>query len=121
MTTVSQDIRYAFRRLRKSPVFTTVCIITLALGIGANSAIFSLVNAVMLRSLPVAKPQELYRLGHNANCCVIGGFQGDWGIYSYALYEQFRDHTREFSQLAAFQAGLMDLSVRRTSATTPAE
>ena len=57
--------------------------ITLALGIGANTAIFTLVDTVMLKSLPVANPSELYRLGDNDNCCVNGGFQqGDWSLYS---------------------------------------
>ena len=82
MSTLMQDLRYAFRRLRQSPGFTVVCVITLALAIGANTAIFTLVDAVMLKSLPVTNPKELYRLGNNNNCCVIGGFQDNWAIYS---------------------------------------
>ena len=121
MTTIAQDLRYAFRRLRQSPGFTAVCVITLALGIGANTAIFTLVDAVMLKSLPVANPGELYRLGDNDNCCVNGGFQEDWSLYSYPLYLQLRDHTPEFSQLAGFQADGMSLSVRRSGAATAAE
>ncbi|HUI42785.1 MAG TPA: ABC transporter permease [Terriglobia bacterium] len=121
MRTLLQDLRYGFRRLRQSPGFTIVCVITLALGIGANTAIFTLVDAVMLKSLPVANPNELHRLGDNENCCVNGGYQDDWAIYSYAQYQQFRDHTPEFSQMAAFQAGLMDLSARRSGAAGPAE
>ena len=104
MTGLLQDLRYAFRRLRQSPGFALVCIITLALGIGANTAIFTLVDAVMLKSLPVANPNQLYRLGDNDNCCVNGGFQGDWSLYSYPLYKQLRDHTPEFTELAGFQA-----------------
>jgi predicted permease len=114
MTTLLQDVRYGLRRLRKAPGFSVVCVITLALGIGANTAIFTLVDAVMLKSLPVGNPNELYRLGDNDNCCVNGGFQDDWSLYSYPLYLQFRDHTAEFSQLAAFQAATTDLSVRRS-------
>jgi predicted permease len=121
MTTLFQDLRYGFRRLRQSPGFTIVAIITLALGIGANTAIFTLVDAVMLKPLPVANPNALYRLGDGDNCCVIGGNQGNWGIYSYALYKQLRDHTPEFSQMAAFQGGLQDVSVRRGGAEGPAE
>ncbi|MGE5326933.1 MAG: ABC transporter permease, partial [Deltaproteobacteria bacterium] len=121
MTTLVQDLRYAFRRLRQSPGYAAVCVITLALGIGANTAIFTLVNAVMLRSLPVANPKELYRLGNVNNCCVIGGLQGSWTIYSYALYKQFRDHTPEFSEVAGFQGGLSELSVRRGGTNSPAE
>jgi hypothetical protein len=93
-------------------------VITLALGIGANTAIFTLVDAVMLKSLPVANPSELYRLGDNYTCCVNGGFQEDWSLYSYPLYLQLRDHTPEFSQLAGFQAATTDLSVRSSGADT---
>jgi predicted permease len=121
MSTLLQDLRYGFRRLRQSPGFALVCVITLALGIGANTAIFTLVDAVMLKSLSVANPNELYRLGDNDNCCVNGGFQGDWSLYSYPLYRQFRDHTPEFSQLAGFQAALTDLSARRVGASGAAE
>src|SRR5215472_5819515 len=121
MSMLMQDLRYGFRRLRQSPGFAFVCVITLALGIGANTAIFTLVDTVMLKSLPVASPGELYRLGDNANCCVNGGFQGDWSLYSYPLYQQVRDHTPEFSQLAAFQATTTDLSVRRSGARGAAE
>jgi predicted permease len=119
--TLIQDVRYGLRMLAKNPGFTAVAVLTLALGIGANTAIFTLVNAVMFKSLPVANPQELYRVGNDDNCCVIGGFQGNWGIYSYSLYRQFRDHTPEFSQMAAFQGGLGDLSVRRGGASQMAE
>ncbi len=121
MKTLLKDLRYGFRSLGKSPGFTTVAVLTLALGIGANTAIFTLVHAVMLKSLPVANPQELYRVGDDNNCCVIGGFQDDWGIFSYPLYLQFRDHTPEFSTMAAFQAGLQNISIRRSGATGPAE
>jgi predicted permease len=115
-----QDLRYGFRRLRQSPGFAVVCVLTLALGIGANTAIFTLVDAVMLKSLPVKNPRELYRLGKGDNCCVIGGMQNNWDIYSYQLYQQFRDHTPEFSEMAAFQGGQTDLSVRRTGSNAAA-
>ncbi len=121
MSTLMQDLRQGFRRLHKSPGFTAVCVLTVALGIGANTAIFTLVHAVMLKSLPVANPKELYRAGNNNNCCVIAGLQDKWSIYSYALYRHFRDHTPEFRELAAFQAGLANLSVRRGGANGPAE
>jgi len=121
MSTLMQDLRYAFRRLLRSPGFALVCVVTIALGIGANTAIFTLVDAVMLQSLPVASPGQLYRLGNDNNCCVLGGVQGNWAIYSYPLYEQLRDHTPEFSEMAAFQAGLPSLSVRRTGAPGLAE
>jgi predicted permease len=112
----SQDLRIGFRRLWKSPGFTTVVVLTLALGIGATTAIFTLIDAVMLEPLPVANPKQLYRLGDNNNCCVMTGTQNDGSfvLYSYPLYEHLRDHTPEFKQLAAFGSFLPDLSIRRS-------
>jgi hypothetical protein len=100
-----------------------VAVVTLALGIGANTAIFTLVNAVMLQTLPVTNPGQLYRLGDNNNCCVMTGTQNDGSfvLYSYPLFEDLRDHTPEFSQLAAFESYLSDLSVRRHGSSAPAE
>jgi predicted permease len=121
MGTLVKDLRYAMRSLLKAPAFSAVAVLTLALGIGANTAIFSLVNAVMLKSLPVVNPKQLYRLGNADNCCVIGGMQDNWGIFSYDLYKQFREHTPEFSEMAAFQAGLQNVSVRRGRTTGAAQ
>src|ERR1700728_2987459 len=67
------DFTLALRQLRRSPGFTMTAALTLALGIGATTAIFSLVEQVMLRSLPVTKPQELWRLGNKSHCCGYGG------------------------------------------------
>src|SRR6266478_3819050 len=109
------DLRFGLRILRKSPGFTAAVVLTLALGIGATTAIFTLIDAVMLKSLPVANPKQLYRLGDNNNCCVMVGTQngGSFVLYSYPLYEHLRDHTPEFTELVAFGSHLSDLSVRR--------
>ena len=104
-----QDIRVALRQLRKSPGFALTVILTIALGIGANTAIFTLVHAVLLKSLPVADPKTLYRIGDKDDCCVNGGFMnddGDFDLFSYDLYLHLRDTTPEFEQLAAMQSGM---------------
>jgi macrolide transport system ATP-binding/permease protein len=117
-----QDIRYALRQLRKSPGFTLTAVITLALGIGANTAIFTLVHGILLRSLPVTDPSRLYRIGDTDDCCVEGGFPGnagdtgDFSIFSYDLYQYLRNSTPEFEQLAAVQAGEWHWSVRHGNA-----
>src|SRR5882724_13661144 len=113
--TLWRDLRFAVRVLRKNPVFTAVVVLTLTLGIGANTAIFTLIDTVMLKPLPVANSKQLYRLGDNNNCCVMVGTQngGSFVLYSYPLYEHLRDQTPEFSELAAFASYLSDLSVRR--------
>jgi predicted permease len=104
MRALRDDVRFAVRRLRQQPGFTVVAVLTLALGLGANIAIFTLLHAVMLRSLPVTRPGELYRLGDTLNCCVNSGLQTSYSLYSYPLYSQLRDELKEFQDLAAFQA-----------------
>ena len=90
MQALITDVRYAIRRLRLSPVFTTAAVFTLALGIGGTTAIFTLINAVMLRSLPVSDPSRLFRIGDGDNCCVQGGPQDRWGMFSYPLYQRLK-------------------------------
>jgi hypothetical protein len=80
------EVRHGLRQLRGSPAFALVAILTLALGIGANTAIFTLIHAVMLRSLPVVNPGQLYSLGDNVICCDTGAFQESFTLYSYPLY-----------------------------------
>ncbi|HEX4067546.1 MAG TPA: ABC transporter permease [Acidobacteriaceae bacterium] len=118
MQTLRQDIAYALRQMRLSPVFTLTAMLTLALGIGATTAIFSLINSVMLKSLPVVDPSSLYRIGEGNDCCVEGGPQTDWGMYSYQLYQRFQAAAPEFQQLAAFQAGGAQFSVRRSNSSS---
>jgi putative ABC transport system permease protein len=126
METLIQDLRYGLRGLRKSPGFTAVAVITLALGIGATTAIFTLVQQVMLQTLPVAEPSELWRVGDVAHCCYANGYsqggndgvpENDWTLFSWQAYQLFRDSTPAFQQLAAFQIGEANahLSVRRVN------
>src|SRR5213075_2317718 len=73
-----QDLRHTLRQLRMAPAFTTTTVLTLALGIGATTSIFTLVHAVLLKSLPVARPEQLVRVGNEENCCINGGLQDNW-------------------------------------------
>jgi predicted permease len=113
-------LKYALRQFRRSPVFTTAAVVTLALGIGGTTAIFTLIHAVMLRSLPVKDPAGLYRVGDGNDCCVEGGPQDRWGMFSFPLYERLKAEAPEFEDLAAFQAGGSRLGVRRQGIETVA-
>src|SRR5690349_12278249 len=106
-------VRYTFRQFRQSPVFTAAAILTLALGIGGTTAIFTLIHAVMLRSLPVSDPERLSRIGDGDDCCVESGPQDRWGMFSFPLYERLKVQAPEFEELAAFQAAGGGVSVRR--------
>src|SRR5437762_2827234 len=120
MTHAFSELRYTLRQLRLSPVFTSAAMLTLALGIGGTTAIFTLIHAVMLRSLPVSDPARLYRIGDGDDCCVEGGPQDRWGMFSFPFYERLKAETPEFEELAAFQAGGARLSVRREGVETAA-
>ena len=113
MTSLAASVRYALRQFRLSPVFTAAAVLTLALGIGGTTAIFTLINAIMLRSLPVSDPARLYRVGDGNDCCVEGGPQDRWGLFSFPLYERIKTSVPEFEEVTAFQAGGARLSVRR--------
>jgi len=119
---VIQDVRYGLRVLRKSPGFTGIAVLTLALGIGANTAIFTLVHAVMLKQLPIANPHELYRIGEGEYyCCEWGGLEGSWGTFDYPYYKHLRDTNPAFEQIAAFSGGLWSFNVRRDGSPAAAE
>jgi len=109
-----QDTRYGARMLRKSPAFTAVAVLSLALGIGANTAIFTLLNAVILKNLPVHAPDQLVLFSDSPN---EGTSFGDpprdrWKLFSYSSYEYLRDHNESLDGLCAFRSGEARLSVR---------
>ncbi|HWW86126.1 MAG TPA: ABC transporter permease [Vicinamibacterales bacterium] len=121
MQTFARDVRYALRQLRRAPGFTLTALLTLSIGIGANTAIFTLTHAVLLKSLPVSNPGQLYKFGDRYNCCVQGSFQTSWSMFSYPFYVFMRDQTDAFEEVAASQTNRPALSVRRAGASTPAE
>ena len=116
-----EHIRYALRQFRKAPGFTITAVLTLSLGIGATTAIFTLVHAVLLKSLPVTKPEELIRIGNEENCCVNGGLQDNWSLFSFEQYKQFKEQTPGFEELAGFQSGGSLVGARRAGSNKPAE
>ena len=108
---LANDLAYAIRLLRRSPGFTTMAVASLALGIGANTAIFTLLNAVMVRPLPVRSPDELVTVGDASRPTALweGGPMLD--VLSYPLYERLRDHSRVFTGLlASGRAGRLEMT-----------
>ena len=100
MTGVLQDLRFSLRQLRKNAGFTAAAVITLAFGIGANTAIFSLLDAVMLKSLPVREPSRLVLFGDGLDQGVSDGFPNPW-LYSYPFYREMQSRNRVFSDVGA--------------------
>jgi predicted permease len=113
VATFLNDLRYAYRKFWSARVFTLTAVLTLALGIGGTTAIFTLIHAVMLRALPVTDPSRLYRIGDGTSCCVQGGPQDRWGMFSYPLFERLKAAAPEFEELTAFQAAGPRMSLRR--------
>ena len=121
--TLIRDMRLALRRLLRAPAFTVATTLTLALGIGATTSIFTLAHAVLLKSLPVARPDELYRVGKEAHCCYLAGYSQDkeFSLVSYDLYKYLRDNTRGFAELAAFPAADLIFGIRRAGSSEAAQ
>ena len=116
METLLKDIRYGFRGLIRRKGFAAIAVLTLALGIGANTAIFTLVNAVMLKSLPVSQPQQLVLFSDTTGegtSTHDTPMTGEWKRFSYPSYLYFRDHNQSFQDLAALRSGESRLSLRR--------
>jgi putative ABC transport system permease protein len=119
-----KDVRHTVRQLGRSPAFTVTVVLTLALGIGATTAIFTLIEQVMLRSLPVTRPEQLWRIGDSDDCCYSARYtQEDWNFFSWEAYKLFRAQTPAFEDLAAFQPGEgnAELGVRRAGSRAPVE
>jgi predicted permease len=122
LESLAQDIRYGARQLIRSPGFSVVAILTLALGIGANTAIFTLIHTVMLKQLPIANPHQLYRVGEGEDyCCEWGGLQNSWGMFDYDFYKHLRDTNPAFEQLAAVGGGMPSFNVRRANSSAAAQ
>ncbi len=118
MDSLLNDLRYGLRGLLRRPAFTIVALVILALGIGANTAIYTLINAVVLKPLPVNKPEELVLFNDSPSegTRVSDGdiSSGRWDHFSYSAYRYFREHDRSFQELSAFRSAESRISVRRT-------
>jgi len=125
MRVLLQDLGYAIRQLRKTPGFTVTVLLTLALGIGANSAIFTLVNAILLHHLPVTDPKTLIRIGDKDDCCVNSGWHddGDYSLFATDTYYMFKKNLPEFEELGAMESGYAwrPITIRRAGPQTVAK
>src|SRR5271155_5509502 len=102
MSAFLNDLRYGIRQVKKTPGFTLVCALTLALGIGANTAVFSVMNAVLLKSLPVADPERVVYL-NTSGAPHHGNNTGDWTTsFSYPVYETMRQQTSALSEVIVY-------------------
>src|SRR5271170_3294845 len=102
MSAFLNDLRYGIRQLKKTPGFTIVCVLTLALGIGANTALFSVMNAVLLRSLPVSDPERVVYL-NTSGAPHHGNNTGDWTTsFSYPVYDTLRQQHSALTEVIAY-------------------
>jgi putative ABC transport system permease protein len=123
MNKLIQDLRYGLRQLRKSPAFTLTVIVTLALGIGANTAVFTLFDQVLLRMLPVERPKELVRFqwsgDFSGSASSFGGSSNDF--FSYPMYKDLRDQNQIFAGLLAADKASLGISWHNQSESDEAE
>src|SRR5262245_12016707 len=110
LAAIAQDVRYGIRQLRQSPGFTLVAVLSLALGIGANTAIFQLVNAIRLKMLPVARPDELAYIDFERGSARSGWFSTRSARFTYAHWERIREEQRAFSGVLAWSASRYNLA-----------
>jgi predicted permease len=121
MTTLLQDVRYALRMLLKTPGFTVVAVLTLALGIGANTAIFSVLDSVLLRSLPVSHPEELSLLTDpDSHGQSFGSEGGERSLLAYSEFQYLHDHNDAFSRMFAADSQLPDVDITLDSPSSSA-
>jgi putative ABC transport system permease protein len=123
MSQILQDVRYALRQLRKSPMFTLTVVVTLALGIGANAAVFTLFDQVLLRMLPVDRPKELVRFewtgSFSGSTSSFGG--GQFNYFSYPMYKDLRDQNRVFAGVLTADRSNVGVSWRNQAESEDAE
>ena len=110
MQTLWRDLRYALRMLEKSPGFTAVAVLTLALGIGANTAIFQLLDAVRLRTLPVKNPEQIAKINIDHRNGASGSFTSRYADLTYAQWKQIRERQQAFSSVFAWGPNLFNIS-----------
>jgi predicted permease len=124
MANLWQDLRFAVRMLAKNPGFTLIAVLTLALGIGANTAIFSVLDSVLLRSLPVPHPEQLVTLSDpDEHGSSFGSEGGDRSLLAYSEFEYFRDHNQVFSEIFAADSSLpqLEITIPDSSSSTGAQ
>jgi predicted permease len=110
---LASDLRYSLRMLAKSPGFTAIAILSLALGVGANTAIFTLINDLMLKQLPVGQPEQLTSFGEDSGCCILGTVaMGTAGLFSYDFYRQIEKQHQFFEDICASAGFTLPAGVR---------